>query len=88
MPVDNANLQAQIDAVTLQIDAVNAAMLTILVNADGTISYEIDTGQGKQKVTRTDPNALDTLWNSLYNRLTTLCARQTGSGVFNGRPGY
>jgi len=51
-------------------------------------SYELDTGQGKQKVTKLDVAKLQDQIDSLYNRRATLYARVNGGGVVQGRPAW
>jgi hypothetical protein len=53
----------------------------------GASSYELDTGQTKQRVTNRDLNRLEQLLASLYNRHATMQARATGDGVTHAR-GY
>lgn len=50
--------------------------------------YSLDTGQGKQIVTRLDLPAVMKTLDSLYNRLSSFQSRLTGSGVVNIRPAF
>lgn len=52
--------------------------------AGGAQSYTLDTGQGRQTVTRTDLSTINRVIDSLFNRIATLEARLTGSGSFYG----
>lgn len=64
---------------------VYEAALTALT--DPTIHiYDLDSGQGRQRVTRTDIPAMERVIASLENRLVTLDARVTGSGTTQVRP--
>jgi hypothetical protein len=67
------------------IEAYEDAILA-LTGAGAVESYTLDTGQSRQTVTRSNLKELNTSLDSLYNRLTTMCARQTGSGVVTVRP--
>ena len=51
-------------------------------------SYELDTGQGKQRVTKVDVPKMQEQLDSLYNRRATLYARVNGGGSVMGRPGW
>lgn len=74
--------------------AKTEALITIYEDAltalgtDGIASYELDTGQSKQRVTKFDLADLNTMLDSLYNRLSTLNARCGGSGVVTVRPAW
>ena len=52
----------------------------------GVKSYTLDTGQGKQVVTREDLSDLNKQLNSYLNMRDVICARTEGGGVFNVRP--
>ena len=54
----------------------------------GIQSYELDTGQTKQRVTKLDLTALQTQLDSVLNLVATLEARVNGSGVVTGRPAW
>lgn len=49
--------------------------------ANGVQSYTLDTGQSKQTVTRADIASLNTMLDSLYNRLATMEARLNGAAL-------
>ena len=51
----------------------------------GVQSYELDTGQTRQRVTKLDLPAIQKTIESLYNRCATLEARRTGAGTVIGR---
>ena len=50
--------------------------------------YTLDTGQSRQDVTKIDAAILNDQIDGLYNRLATLQARCTGSGVVIVRPAF
>jgi len=54
----------------------------------GIQSYELDTSQSRQRVTKFDVPDINTMLDSLYNRLETLNARCSGSGVVTVRPEF
>ena len=62
--------------------------LTALAGANGVQSYTLDTGQGRQTVTRESVATLQGQLDSLYNRVATLEARAYGSGVVIVRPDF
>lgn len=86
MPIDQAFLQTQIDAVKAQITAINAA--TLALSTTSIQEYRLDTGQTVEMVRRTDLSRLEQTIDNLYNRLATLCARLDGSGTTHVRPGW
>lgn len=59
--------------------------LLALATAGGVQSYTLDTGQGRQTVTRADVPGMNKMLDSLYNRLATLETRVYG-GAVQGRP--
>lgn len=65
-------VEAAVDALTVQ----------------GVLSYTLDTGQTRQTVTKNDVVRLNEMLSSLYNRLATLEARRTGSGVTTVNPSW
>jgi hypothetical protein len=67
--------------------AIEDAVLA-LSGANGVQSYTLDTGQGRQTVTRESVSALQGQLDSLYNRVATLEARATGCGVVTVRPDF
>lgn len=76
----------QLAAAKSTLAAYQAAQLAII--AGGIESYTIDTGQSVQKVTKLNIDVLDRQIDALLNRIATLEARCTGSGVFIGSPGF
>lgn len=54
----------------------------------GVQSYSLNTGQSQQTVTRASVADLNKTLESLYNRLATMQARLTGSGVTRVRPAW
>jgi len=53
----------------------------LAVTTGGVQSYELDTGQSRQRVTKLDINQMQKVIDSLMNRLVTLEARLTGNGT-------
>lgn len=76
---------ARITAVKAQIIAYEAAALAL---AAGVQSYELDTGQSVQKVTKLNLSSIQKTIDLLYNRCATLEARLNGSGTTHGRPAW
>jgi len=81
-----AFLQERITATKAQIVAYEDASLAL--GTDGAQSYTLDTGQSRQTVTAPDLEWIQKTIASLYNRLVTLEARQTGNGTMIARPGW
>jgi len=81
-----AMLQTRITFTITLIDAHEAALLALTTG--GMQSYELDTGQSKQKVTKFDIDKLNSTLESLYNRCATMQARLSGAGSIIGRPGF
>jgi len=81
-----AFLQERITATKMQIVALEDAAAGIMSGAITT--YLLDTGQSRQTVTRANVNQINRALDSLYNRLSTLQARLTGSGTVVGRPSW
>ena len=84
--MDATFLQARIDATKLQIVAYEDAALALGTN--GIQSYELDTGQSRQRVTRLDLEWIQKSIDELYNRCVTLQARLNGSGTTRVRPAW
>ncbi len=80
--MDAADIQARIDKIKAQIDAIDEAIIAILVNK--VESYTLDTGQSRQTVTRQNVTDLIESQNVLMNTCVTLEARLNGSGVSYG----
>jgi hypothetical protein len=76
---------ARIEAIKLQIVAYEAAMLSLGTGA--VQSYQLDTGQTRQLVTKANLASMKLTVESLYNQLSTLEARVCGAGVY-ARPGF
>ena len=79
-------LQDRVIKIQNQIIAYEDA-ITALVSG-GVQEYSLDSGQTKQKVTRLDVKSMQDALDTLYNRLTTLQARLSGSGSVTGRPSW
>lgn len=84
--MDDTFLTARIDATKALIIAYEGAVLALGVSG-GVESYELDTGQDRQRVTRSSVPALNRMLDGLYNRLATLEARVYG-GAITMRPGW
>lgn len=84
--MDDTFLTARIDATKALIIAYEGAVLALGVSG-GVESYELDTGQDRQRVTRSSIPALNRMLDGLYNRLATLEARVYG-GAITMRPGW
>lgn len=82
--MDENFLSSRILATKTQIVALEEAILALTAGA--IVSYTLDTGQSRQTVTKADIGVLTKALDSLYNRLATLEARLTGSGVVTMRP--
>jgi hypothetical protein len=78
MPVSKIFLDTQIAATEAAITAWTAAQTAFATN--GLIkTYKLDTGQTIQTVTREDADLIQKTIDSLYNQLSTLCARRDGA---------
>jgi len=84
--MDAAFLQERITATKAQIVELETAALNL--SSGAITSYTIDTGQSRQVVVKSSVNTINTVLDSLYNRLATLEARLNGSGTVIGRPGW
>ncbi len=82
--MDRTFLQARITVTKALIVKYETAIDAIIVG--GLQSYEIDTGQTDQKVTKLNLAATQRGLESLYNRCATMEARLNGSGVVTVRP--
>ena len=72
-----------------EVEAIIDALIKTItqLSSGGVKSYTLDTGQGKQVVTREDLSDLNEQLNSYLNLRDVLCTRiTTGSGTFNIRP--
>jgi hypothetical protein len=79
-------LTAEIATSKALLAAMNAAITAL---ADPTVkSYDIDTGQGQQKVTRHDLPMIMNQRRALMNEICTMEARLKGNGVVMGVPGW
>ena len=77
--MDAAFIQARIDATKLAIVAYEDAITAL--GTSNIQSYELDTGQDRQRVTRADVKDLNAVLDSLMNRLATYEARLNGGAV-------
>ena len=80
-----AFITARITATEAMIAAYEDAATSL---AGGVQSYTLDTGQSRQTATKLDLAAIQKTIDALYNRLTTLEARLTGSGTITGVPSW
>ena len=78
MPVSKAFLDTQIAATEAAITAWTMAQTAFASNGLMKM-YKIDTGQTVQTVTREDVDLVQKTIDSLYNQLSTLCARRDGA---------
>ena len=85
--MSTAFLKERITQTKLIIVAYEDAILA-LTGAGAIESYTLDTGQSRQTVTRSNLKELSTTLDSLYNRLSVMQTRLTGSGVLIGRPAW
>lgn len=79
-------LEERIAATKAQIVVYEEAILQL--NSGAVQSYTLNTGQTTTTVTRFDVARLNQSLDSLYNRLATLEARLTGSGVVKVNPAW
>lgn len=79
-------LRQRIEATKAQITQYEDAISHL--SAGSMQSYNLNTSQTTQTVTRFDLNRLQATLDSLYNRLATLEARLTGSGTINAGPAW
>lgn len=79
-------LREQVASIKAKIVAYNAALTDL---ESGMIqSYELDSGQSRQKVTLATKSTLEARIESLMNQLTTLEARLCGTGVVRVIPSF
>lgn len=79
-------LESRVEALKTRIVAYEVAAAEL---ASGAIqSYELETGQTRQKVTKTNIDALERAIAALYNQLTTLEARLCGTGSTHYVPSW
>ena len=81
----DAFLETQITATESQITALNEAILFLSTNPHK--SYQLDTGQSSQRVTRDNLLELQQQLDILINRRASLQARCNGA-VIQLRPGF
>ena len=78
MPVSKQFLDDRIAATETAITAYEGAAEAFATN--GLMqTYKLDTGQTVQTVTRSELDMITKTIDSLYNRLSTLCARRDGA---------
>ena len=76
------------------IERIEKTKATIIIYEDaidalitgGVEEYTLDTGQSRQTVKKLDIDKLQSVLDSLYNRLCTMQARLTGGGTVTVRP--
>ena len=83
--MDNTYLTDRIAKTKVLIEAYEDASTAL---ASGVQSYTLDTGQSRQTVTKLDLKDLNSMLDSLYNRLCVMEARLNGSGTTIARPGF
>lgn len=79
-------LQQRIAALELAIVAYEDAILQLSTGA--VLTYSLDTGQTKQSVTKVDVIRMQAQLPAMYNMLTILETRLTGSGVVRVVPAW
>ncbi len=79
-------LLEQVEPIKAKIIAYNAAIVGLASGA--ILSYEIETGQTRQKVTKNNIEVLEGAVTGLMNLLTTLEARLCGTGVVRIIPSF
>lgn len=83
---ETAWLDARIAKTRTMIEAYENAIEAF---ADGNVqSYQLDTGQTRQLVTRAQLGSMDLMLKRLETRLATLLARRGGCSQFVVRPGW
>lgn len=85
-PEDLAWIDARIEATKTLIVAYEGALLAFADH--NTQSYQLDTGQTRQLVTRAQLGSIELTLKRLESRLATLQARRGGSAQFNMRPSW
>lgn len=86
MAVSKEWLDNRIASTQTQIENLETALESILSGA--VTSYEIDTGQGRQRVTKENISSLQTVLDGLYNRVSTLNSMRCRNGVHTSIPGF
>lgn len=61
-------------------------VISAILTRDGVQSYELDTGQGKQRVTAADLPALQAAYTGMISQIQTLENLVNGTGITHGRP--
>ena len=77
--VDCTFFKARITAIKVQIVEIETAISALL--AGTIVSYELDTGQSKTKVTKMNISSLERMLDSLMERLFRYEARLNGGGT-------
>ena len=86
MFVADTFLQERIAATKALIVVYEGALTALVTN--GVQSYDLDTGQSVQRVTKINVPKLNAQLDGLYNRLATQQTRLNGSGVVIVRPAF
>lgn len=77
---------------TNRIEATKRAIVAyedaIVELSSGVQSYTLDTGQGRQVVTRNSIGEMNRVLDTLYNRLSNLESRLNGGNNVIGRPAW
>lgn len=77
--MDATFLLARKTAWEAQLVALDAAILFLLANP--TESYELDTGQSRQRVTRAKLLDLQNTYDLMFDRYSTFCVRISGASI-------
>lgn len=84
MAIDTQFLDEQIARKKTEIAELDAAISALVAGAQ---TYQLDTGQTRQSVTKAQLSQLRNLRTSVWNELSTLYARRNGASVI-ARPGF
>ena len=87
MPNLNSLLETQLAKMEVMITNYCDAIIALSAE-NGVISYSLDTGQGKQSVTRQDLATLKMTYDSLLNQYAVICSRLGRNGVNHGFPAF
>jgi hypothetical protein len=81
----DAEIEAQIAVLKVELTAVNAAITALLAGAQ---SYTLDTGQTRETVTRTSLGQLRAHRKDLLAEVQELQDQLTGTASYVARPGW
>lgn len=84
--MDPEQIQAQIDFLLSALTAARALYLKLMANAAK--SYNVNTGQTTESVTRQDLSSVKANIDAIITELNQLYAQQDGEGTINLVPGF